>query len=347
MFQGVGMFANQQQGGGNPFQQQQNNQMMGAQGQGQGVGVFGNNQQANTGTTLGNQPQQFGTGTGTGQVFGGGNQAQNQNQGSMYAGVGMFANIPAGPAQTNPQGNVFNQQMGKLGMGGNAFGPKPTTPQQPNNMFNQQRPTSNQSYLPFANQQGQAQQGQTGGTVFGQQAGGQAQTGLAFGQQGGSQFNQMNQNQANNPFAKYQQQQQQGQTGQQANSWLGGGGQQGQQAGNPFGQQTQQVNNSWIANAQQTGQSGNPFGQQPQHHLQGGNTWLGTANPQSQQQGNTGFMNNQGNQSFAPQQQTNIGGTAWGVGGQTMANKPPFTPLKPKNNKIDGKHVVKCIALLD
>lgn len=30
-----------------------------------------------------------------------------------------------------------------------------------------------------------------------------------------------------------------------------------------------------------------------------------------------------------------------------MSQLPKFTPLKPKNTKIDGKHVVKCIVLLD
>ena len=47
---------------------------------------------------------------------------------------------------------------------------------------------------------------------------------------------------------------------------------------------------------------------------------------------------------------TSFGNTAWGVltnnnSGLQAAAK--FTPLKPKNTKIDGKHMVKSITLLD
>lgn len=63
---------------------------------------------------------------------------------------------------------------------------------------------------------------------------------------------------------------------------------------------------------------------------------------------------NQQNQAFSsqPTNQNAFGNTTWGVptngaiavGGAQLAK---FSALKPKNAKIDGKHLVKCITLLD
>lgn len=62
---------------------------------------------------------------------------------------------------------------------------------------------------------------------------------------------------------------------------------------------------------------------------------------------NTGLFPNQTAPSFGGNNsQNSFGNTSWGVPtGNVQA--PKFTPLKPKNTKIDGKHMVKCITLLD
>jgi hypothetical protein len=63
---------------------------------------------------------------------------------------------------------------------------------------------------------------------------------------------------------------------------------------------------------------------------------------------------NQQNQAFSTQStnQNAFGNTTWGVptnGAIAVGGAQPakFTALKPKNAKIDGKHLVKCITLLD
>lgn len=78
--------------------------------------------------------------------------------------------------------------------------------------------------------------------------------------------------------------------------------------------------------------------------------------PQNPAQSGFSFGTNSGNAGFSNQtaptfgtntsNQNSFGNTSWGVPtGNTQA--PKFTPLKPKNPKIDGKHMIKCITLLD
>ena len=60
------------------------------------------------------------------------------------------------------------------------------------------------------------------------------------------------------------------------------------------------------------------------------------------------FSNNKSN-TTGNQNNNTYGGTSWGVptNGTTSQTNQKFTPLKSKNHKIDHKHLVKCVLLLD
>ena len=331
--------------------------------------AFGQPQQQQQGGLFGGQPQQN-----TGGIFGQPNQGTAPTQGGLFGqpstgATGMFGNTqPAAtggifgggqPQQQPTQGGIFGQPAGGAGLFGAAG--------QQNSPFGgqqQQQQQQGQGLFGQQNNAGTGMFGQTnpnsGGGMFGQNTGATGGNGAGlFGAAttnnnpsffGNTQPTTFPGN--NNPFGNNPNNQQNQGTGLFGAATGGntGFGATAQQNNNLFGAPSTQpagnagglFNTFAPSNPAPNNTFNSPFSSVPAPNTSAANPF----NAGTNSFGTTGSV-------FGAGGNNKLGGTSWGVpvtagtqqapGGQMQ----PMQPVRSKNSKLDAKHLVKCIAVLD